>query len=44
MAVAPRAEFIELPAWPPVATPGIDAAFHVELELGGGVVLRIGRR
>ncbi len=46
MSVAPRAEFIEMPAWPvpPVAIAGNDTALHVELDLGGGVVLRIGRR
>jgi hypothetical protein len=44
--VAPRAEFIEIPAWPapPVAVAGKDTALQVELELGGGMVLRIGRR
>lgn len=60
--VTPQAEFIELPAWPPmrrmhqcrgrmdaqerqpVAATGGDRALHVELELGGGLVLRIGRR
>lgn len=41
--VAPRAEFIELPAWPqPVAAADSDRALHVELELGHGMVLRIG--
>ncbi len=44
--VTPRAAFIELPAWPvpPVAIADNDTALHVELELGGGMVLRIGRR
>jgi hypothetical protein len=44
--VTPRAEFIEIPAWPapPVAVAGKDTALQVELELGGGMVLRIGRR
>mgnify|MGYP001579196227 CR=1 FL=1 len=43
--VAPRAEFIELPAWPQTVPPvvaGNDSALHVELELGNGIVLRIG--
>jgi hypothetical protein len=47
MSVTPHAQFIELPAWPqpaPVATAGSNRALHVELELGGGLVLRIGRR
>jgi hypothetical protein len=43
MSVAPRAAFIELPPLSP-APARIDSALHVELELGGGVVLRIGRR
>ena len=48
MSVAPRAAFIELPSFAPtvptVATMGNDTAVHVELELGHGLVLRIGRR
>jgi len=43
MSVAPRAAFIELPPVSP-APARIDGALHVELELGGGLVLRIGRR
>lgn len=44
MSVTPRAEFIELPAWPapPVAIAGNATALRVELELGNGLVLRIG--
>ena len=46
MSVAPRAAFIELPSFAPsvptVATMGNDTAVHVELELGNGLVLRIG--
>lgn len=45
-AVAPRAQFVELPAWPvsapEVAVPGTD--YVVELTLGNGMVVRIGRR
>lgn len=43
LSVAPRAEFIELPAVLPEPA-RIDGALQVELELGGGMVLRIGRR
>lgn len=43
--VAPHAAFIELPSFvPPVAMIGNDTALHIELELGHGLVLRIGRR
>jgi hypothetical protein len=43
--ITPRAAFIELPSFaPPVLPTRIDSALHVELELGGGMVLRIGRR
>ncbi|MBI3777193.1 MAG: IS66 family insertion sequence element accessory protein TnpB [Gammaproteobacteria bacterium] len=43
--VAPRATFIELPSFaPPAATISNDTALHVELTLGHGWVLRIGRR
>ena len=41
--VAPRAAFIELPPVLPEPT-RVDSTLHVELELGGGMVLRIGRR
>ena len=44
MSVTPRAGFIELPGWPvpPVAMAGNDTALQVELELGHGMILRIG--
>lgn len=43
--ITPRAAFIELPSFAlPVLPARVDGALHVELELGGGVILRLGRR